>query len=47
MSIALTYGKSMEEAIDMGSVLAASVITSYDNVCPRFQPGELGLDVQI
>ena len=46
VSIALTYGKNMEEAIAIGSTLAASVITSYDNVCPRFQPGELGLDVK-
>jgi len=45
MAAALTYGKNMEEAIEVGSILAASVITSYDNVCPRFQPGELGLDV--
>jgi len=47
MAIALTYGKDMEKAIEIGSMLAASVITSYDNVCPRFQPGELGLDVQM
>ena len=47
MAIALTYGKDMEKAIEIGSMLAASVITSYDNVCPRFQPGELGLDIQM
>ena len=28
-------------------VMAASVITSSENVCPRFQPAELGLDVQV
>ena len=47
VSIGLTYGKSMPEAIEIGSMLAASVITSSENVCPRFQPAELGLDVQI
>ena len=41
----LTYGKTLPEAIEIGSTLAASVIVSLDNVCPRFQPEELGLDV--
>jgi len=45
VSIGLTYGKSMPEAIEIGSMLAASVITSSENVCPRFQPAELGLEV--
>lgn len=45
VSIGLTYGKSMAEAIDIGSTLAASVITSSENVCPRFQPAELGLEL--
>ncbi len=45
VSAALTYGKTIKEAIDIGSVLAASVITSSENVCPRFQPSELGIDV--
>jgi len=40
----LTYGKSLAEAVEVGSILAASVITSSENVCPRFQPAELGLD---
>lgn len=39
----LTYGKSLEEAVKIGTTLAASVITSYDNVCPRFLPEEFGL----
>ena len=47
VSIGLTYGKSLPEAIDIGSTLAASVIISSENVCPRFQPAELGLDVEI
>ena len=40
----LTYGKSLEQAVEIGSVLAASVITSSENVCPRFQPAELGFE---
>ncbi len=39
----LTYGKTLAEAVEIGSVLAASVITSSENVCPRFQPAEFGL----
>lgn len=45
VSIGLTYGKNMAEAIEIGSILAASVITSSENVCPRFQPAELGLTI--
>ena len=40
----LTYGKTLPEAIEIGATLAASVIVSLDNVCPRFQPEELGLE---
>lgn len=43
----LTYGKSLPQAIEIGSMLAASVITSSENVCPRFLPQELGLDVTV
>lgn len=45
VAIGLTYGKTMPQAIEIGSVLAASVITSSENVCPRFQPGELGIEI--
>ncbi len=45
VSIGLTYGKTLEQAIDIGSTLAASVITSSENVCPRFLPGELGIQI--
>ncbi len=45
VSIGLTYGKTMPDAIEIGSMLAASVITSSENVCPRFQPAELGLQL--
>lgn len=44
-AIGLTYGKSMAEACQIGSLLAASVIMTSENVCPRFLPSELGLDI--
>ncbi|MCR5296881.1 MAG: carbohydrate kinase family protein [Clostridiales bacterium] len=39
----LTYGKSLPEACDIGTRLAASVIGSRENTCPRFLPEEFGL----
>ena len=47
VSIGLTYGKTMKEAIEIGSTLAASVIASTENVCPRFMPEEFGLNVSV
>jgi pseudouridine kinase len=47
VSIGLTYGKDLPQSIEIGSMLAASVITSSENVCPRFQPAELGLDITV
>lgn len=44
VSIGLTYGKSLAESIEIGSALAASVIISSENVCPRFLPSEFGID---
>ena len=41
----LTYGKTMAEAVEIGTVLSSSVITTLDNVCPRFRPEEFGLEV--
>ena len=41
----LTYGLGLEKAVQIGNTLAASVITSTDNVCPRFRPEEFGLNV--
>ena len=43
VAIGLTYGKKLPEAIEIGAYLAASVITSSENVCPRFLPEELGI----
>ena len=47
VSIGLTYGKSLGQACDIGAVLAASVIATSENVCPRFQPRELGLEIDV
>lgn len=47
VAMGLTYGKSIREAVEIGTRLAASVITVSENVCPRFRPKELGLDVEI
>lgn len=47
LSIGLTYGKTLAEATQIGTKLAASVITSVENVCPRFLPRELGIDKDV
>ena len=45
--IGMTHGKSMAEACKIGTTLSASVITTSESVCPRFQPRELGLDIDV
>ena len=45
VAIGMTYGKTLAEAVEIGTTLAASVITSSENVCPRFRPEEFGLQV--
>lgn len=47
VAIGLTYGKSMRDAVAIGTKLAASVITVSESVCPRFRPQELGLDIEV
>ena len=44
VSIGLTYGKTLAEAVEIGTTLASSVLTSSENVCPRYQPEEFGID---
>lgn len=44
VAIGLTYGKPMSEAVEIGTRLASSVIISSDNVCPRFQAIEFGIE---
>ena len=47
VAIGLTYGKTLQEACEIGSMLAASVIVTTESVCPRFLPRELGLDMDV
>lgn len=47
VAIGLTYGKDLKESCEIGAHLAASVIVTPDNVCPRFLPRELGLDMDV
>ena len=47
VAIGLSYRKSMREAVEIGTRLAASVIKVSENVCPRFRPRELGLDEDV
>ena len=47
VAIGLTYRKSLRESVEIGTRLAASVIKVSENVCPRFRPRELGLDLDI
>ena len=47
VAIGLTYGKTLAESCEIGAHLAASVIVTSENVCPRFLPRELGLDIDI
>jgi len=47
VTIGLTYGKTLGEACQIGTRLAASVICTGENVCPRFLPGEFGLNVPV
>lgn len=46
-AIGLTYGKTLEDACEIGAHLAASVIVTSESVCPRFLPRELGLDMDV
>jgi len=46
VTVGITYGKTLGEACDIGTRLAASVICTKDNVCPRFLPEEFGLDIK-
>lgn len=45
VAIGLTYGKNLRKSCEIGTRLAASVIVTDENVCPRFLPAEFGLDV--
>ena len=45
VAIGLTYGKTTGEACVIGTRLAASVVASRENVCPRFRPEEFGIQI--
>ncbi len=47
VSAGLTYGKTLRQSVEIGTRLAASVITISESTCPRFLPQELGLDVPV
>ena len=47
ITIGLTYGKGMQDACAIGTRLAAATICTLENVCPRFMPGEFGLEVPV
>ena len=42
-SVALSLGKSLKEAAEIGTAMAASVIATEENVCPVFAKEEFGL----
>lgn len=44
LSVGLTAGKTMQEACEIGTKLAASVICRTENVCPKYRPQEFGLE---
>ena len=46
VAIGLTYGKTVGESCVIGTRLAASVISSRENVCPRFRPEEFGIHIE-
>ncbi|WNV56751.1 carbohydrate kinase family protein [Oscillospiraceae bacterium NTUH-002-81] len=45
VSAGLTYGRTLAQAVEIGTRLASSVITSSENVCPRFRPEEFGISL--
>lgn len=45
VAIGLTYGKDLRDSCKIGTRLAASVICTSENVCPRFLPSEFGLNI--
>lgn len=47
VAIGLTYGKTLRKSCEIGTRLAASVICTSENVCPRFLPSEFGLDIKV
>ena len=40
----LTYGRNLRESCEIGTRVAASVLMTRENVCPRFRPEEFGIE---
>ena len=47
VALGLTYGKTLQEACVIGTRLAAAVVATEENVCPRFLPAEFGIEVPV
>jgi pseudouridine kinase len=45
VAMGLTYGKTLRQSCEIGTRLAASVIATKENVCPRFLPEEFELEI--
>jgi sugar/nucleoside kinase (ribokinase family) len=45
VAVGLTYGKTLKESCEIGTVLASSVIATNESVCPSFRPEEFGLKI--
>ena len=43
--IGLTYGKTLKESCEIGTKLASTVISTSENICPRFMPEEFGIRI--
>lgn len=46
IAVGLSYNKSLKESCEIGARLSASVITTTENVCPRFRPEEFGISFE-
>ena len=44
--IGLTYGKNLKESCEIGTRLASTVISTSENICPRFMPEEFGIQTK-
>lgn len=44
--IGLTYGKNLKESCEIGTKLASTVISTSENICPRFMPEEFGIQTE-
>ena len=45
VAVGLTYGETLKESCEIGTVLASSVIATNESVCPSFRPEEFGLKI--